>query len=690
MPLNFEQAAIQQPKIDIIGKEVPLQALEKTGDILQDRYDKSYEQYSMADEALKQMEASANEVDREEAKKLRAAYNAEMKGIVDAGDFHNMRHQTASLARNAAINYKTVAEKNASIQKELDAIAKDPRYRLDPEGARKHYLQGLKSIKFDPTTRTISDFNVGAYGAAADVDELDWSVKYGHLMKPTINKVTGAKIVGVDRFGKEITDPNQQPAMLMTKTKSGSLVTLSPEDIKLALEPAARADVNIQNRLNRDVERAGFDINTPEGQAYKEKLFQEQTLPAIGSAAGILKQDQDMSGEGIGFHNVPGDGDGGNGKKDPYDGWFVPATQTGGAPPANIPNPYYQTDAPQELIKKGILGKGKGWLWNDSITDDDVKENFNELLNSMDYGVENAKTPEQATRYKEAKQFFKDYKQLVKDFPEFSSQASEIHSRNTNILTDMKDLIGGGVENIRSLFGSKEKFDEFEKRRYEIDQRYGKFISSGFEDSDVEQTVEDYLKSDRVPVSTSTPMVSPSMMNTKAKAALAGLSSQVNPKDMNIYSRSEGFDPDKPYEFQKVSSEPFGNGTGVVFEVYQTDKDGHRQTALVEPNYQGNASLYDEFERESGIPIRMVNNFKNTRPFRNVGSKRSLGELIAENNLQGSDFGNILSSPELKDLNVVKTKNGYTIDKIVDPKTKKPMVFNSYIQGIHYITQRLR
>jgi hypothetical protein len=34
---------VYDPKIDIIGKEVPLQALEQTGKTLQDRYDKSYE-----------------------------------------------------------------------------------------------------------------------------------------------------------------------------------------------------------------------------------------------------------------------------------------------------------------------------------------------------------------------------------------------------------------------------------------------------------------------------------------------------------------------------------------------------------------------------------------------------------------------------------------------------------------------
>jgi hypothetical protein len=144
MAIDFNKQLVFDPKIEIVGNEVPLAAMEKTGAVLQDRYDKSYEQYSMADEALKQMEASANPVDREKAKELRGIYNQEMQGILEKGDFHNMRQQTASLARNAAINYKTIAEKNAKIEAGVNAIRKDPRYAIDPEGAVQDYLKNLK------------------------------------------------------------------------------------------------------------------------------------------------------------------------------------------------------------------------------------------------------------------------------------------------------------------------------------------------------------------------------------------------------------------------------------------------------------------------------------------------------------------------------------------------------------------
>ena len=145
MAINFDRQLFFDPQIDIIGKEVPLAAMEKTGAVLQDRFDKSYENYNLTQEALNQAVANANEVDKEKAQALSDLYSGELKNIAQKGDFHNMRHQTSSLARQAAINYKTIAERNQKIQGELDAIAKNPKYALDPEGAKKEYLSKLKA-----------------------------------------------------------------------------------------------------------------------------------------------------------------------------------------------------------------------------------------------------------------------------------------------------------------------------------------------------------------------------------------------------------------------------------------------------------------------------------------------------------------------------------------------------------------
>ncbi len=296
MPLNFEQAAIQQPKIDIIGKEVPLEALEKTGNILQDRYDKSYEQYSMADEALKQMESSANPIDREKAKELRAIYNTEMKGIVDQGDFHNMRHQTAGLARNAAMNYKIIADRNAEIQKGIAAIQNDPKFFRDKDKRVADYLAQQKSIGFNADTRTITDANVNAWTGVANVNDEKLGLSYGTVMKPiTIGGETGV-IKYKDAAGNMSDSPS--PGGSAWHIVNGRVTKeLKPEQIAAAVGEALRNDPELNADINQDLgyefrdgKYKGIDPNSPEGQAIRQQHINARISKAANSAGNLLRQ----------------------------------------------------------------------------------------------------------------------------------------------------------------------------------------------------------------------------------------------------------------------------------------------------------------------------------------------------------------------------------------------------------------
>jgi hypothetical protein len=271
MPLNFN-LDFAGPKIDIVTREVPIAAIEKVGDVLQDRYDKSIEQYNLADEALKQMEASANEVDKQKAKELRSYYNQEMQSMLQKGDFHNMRHQTAALARNAAQNYKMIGERNQLIQQQLDALTKDPRYRLDPEGARKDFLQTIKPININPETRTVSDFNVGAYNAAADADIADKFLKIAPTIRSTFKNSKGTNF-------KVETLPDGRK-VIVSETVGGGKEILTAKDIADNLMKYVAIDPEVQAYINRDVKRMGIDPNSDEGKLAYNKLLQERSFKA--------------------------------------------------------------------------------------------------------------------------------------------------------------------------------------------------------------------------------------------------------------------------------------------------------------------------------------------------------------------------------------------------------------------------
>lgn len=284
MPLNFN-ADFRGPKIDIVTREVPIAAIEKVGDILQDRYDKSYEQYNLADEALKNMEASANPVDQEKARELRTYYNAEMQGMLEKGDFHNMRHKTASLARNAALNYRIIGERNQEIQKNVDAIRKDPRYKLDPEGAVKDYLSSIKSVNINPETRTVSDYTIGTYGAPADVSIAEKMLQIAPTLRPKIFKGKGSS------FGSRMI--NGQKVMTI-ETEGGGYKILKPEEIASELKEYISTDAEVQTYLKRDVKRLGIDPNSEEGQLAYNKLFNERVNSAANALGKMYEINEDQ------------------------------------------------------------------------------------------------------------------------------------------------------------------------------------------------------------------------------------------------------------------------------------------------------------------------------------------------------------------------------------------------------------
>jgi hypothetical protein len=628
MAIDFNKQLVFDPKIDIVGNEVPLSAMEKTGAVLQDRYDKSYEQYSMADEALKQMEASANAVDREKAKELRNIYNQEMQGILQKGDFHNMRQQTASLARNAAINYKTIAEKNAKIQAELDAIAKNPKYILDPEGAAQDYLKNLKPISINPETKTISDFNVGTYNAPADVDEMKWAITYGAVMKPTIDKVKGTSIVSVDKFGKETNDPNQA-AMLMTKTKSGSLVELKTEDLQKALLPAAYADPNIQARLNRDVKRAGYDPNTKEGKFYKEELFNKQTLPAISAAAGLLRRDEDMGAETVAFHNIPGGDGSGNG--DPL------KTNT------YTPNDVFQDYKTQARLEFPDL-------LNSTLQNN--KKSKASLLSALDNMAQNGNA-----KAVEAKKVVKGLTELAEKYPEYADILRRSTGGKSNTIVGRIGQsildVGSHINNLINT-GAK-RSDDVILKGTELVDKYKELARTGIFDSKFEDEFE--AATQTAPFTRKLPINAVNLESDVVRTAVSKLSNDLNINKFDILEGEWQNPEDLKLTITGVSREPYGAGSGIAFELM----DSKGNTVIATPKKQAAEGIIGELNKV--LPgIKSANNYKDMIPLSYAGQQKDFADI-------GDEINNPQLTKQYKGYKLVLNEDGtYTR---ISPKGEK-------------------
>ena len=163
MAINWNQAEYVSPKVQITPEQLPIEAGVKVGTVLQDRYDKSYENYTKAGEALRQMLNDAHDIDKPAVKQIYDEYQNKLKDISESGDFHNMRWQTLNLATEAADNYRSIAERNKAVQAQEELISKDPRWSLKREEALADFRKGLSSVSYNPETRSFSGLNVSPY-----------------------------------------------------------------------------------------------------------------------------------------------------------------------------------------------------------------------------------------------------------------------------------------------------------------------------------------------------------------------------------------------------------------------------------------------------------------------------------------------------------------------------------------------
>jgi hypothetical protein len=664
MAIDFNKQLVFDPKIDIVGNEVPLAAMEKTGTVLQDRYDKAYEQYSIADEALKQMEASANAVDRERAKELRSLYNQEMQGILEKGDFHNMRHQVSGLARNAAANYKIIAERNQKIQSDLDALAKDPRYRLDPEGAKKEYLSKIGAVNINPETRTISDFTVTPYNAAADYETADKLLQIAPTLRAKLLKGKGSY------FGTRTLPTGEKVNTI--ETQGGGYRILDNKEIENELKSYIVTDPAFQAYIKRDVGRMGLDPNSDEGKLAYNQLVNERTADTSKALGKMYEIDENMNQNTF---TVVSESDGtGKGKKKSLDSLLVPSTETSGTTEDVSPN---QPNFPQKLVREGILGnnKNKYHMLLDPL--DDKISYYNEQLQKAKTKAEKDKINSDIAYYKSAKDMFKNYNQLIKDFPEYKSSLAQVQSNEIGYgLQNLFDSAIGAGEQFLGFLGNSKRADEFKSKLNSLENNYRAFINKGLVDSDIEQTIQEYHSNQKnKPVSTSIKMISPGIGDKDLQAAFDYMGKVFNNTNVEVFKKSEKFDPEKPFEFRKVAREPRGNGTGILWEVQQKDSDGKIQTALVEPNYQGQADLLENVQSEiyktTGKDLDLVtaNRFKNVKPFSRVNEERTVQEIFNE-----AELGDV--DPKYSDIKIKKVATGYII-----PGSN--VLFDSYLEAIN-------
>ena len=287
MAINWNQAEYVSPKVQITPEQLPIEAGVKVGTVLQDRYDKSYENYTKAGEALRQMLNDAHDIDKPAVKQIYDEYQNKLKDISESGDFHNMRWQTLNLATEAADNYRSIAERNKAIQAQEELISKDPRWSLKREEALADFRKGLSSVSYNPETRSFSGLNVSPYNAAADVDKNKFYSSYGKLIEPIVTSIKNREVIPMGENGEEL--PTSQAAnapYFITRTTQGGKKVITHDMLFGRLKGIALADDNIKAEMERDARREGITT---------DEVFRKYHIPSIEAVSNLLKQSQTQS-----------------------------------------------------------------------------------------------------------------------------------------------------------------------------------------------------------------------------------------------------------------------------------------------------------------------------------------------------------------------------------------------------------
>lgn len=278
MAINWNQAEFVAPKLQIVPEQLPVEAGVKVGTVLQDRFDKSYENLTKAEEALRQMQNQASSVDKEIAGQIYNQYSEQLKNI-DKSDLHNARWKTLKLAQEAANNYMSIAERNKQIQAQEEMISKDPRYALKREAALEDFRKGLSPISWDTQTKSFSNLAVSPYAAAADVDKVKYYSTYGKLMEPIVKSIKNKTVIPVDEDGNETT--LEKAPYFKTVNTQGQVSILPASQLFKTLKDVGMSDDNVRAELQRDARRTGKSI---------DQLFEEEHIPALKAVSKLLAQ----------------------------------------------------------------------------------------------------------------------------------------------------------------------------------------------------------------------------------------------------------------------------------------------------------------------------------------------------------------------------------------------------------------
>ena len=313
--MDFNTQLYHSPKIDIIGKEVPLAAMEKTGDILQGRYDVAEDMETKTAALTKKLASSSNAADRETAAKIMEHYGNRMKARAERGDLQNMGSQTKQDAMDAAGLYEGLTNRNKELIKYAEDI--DTKSGITDINRRAYekgkWLKSQSQTAFNPETGVLEGVGVSAPNLYKDVDMAKFTDSYGQgIIANIVGKTT--KNEKVFQKGEKLPNGQVAPGITVYDIETGRQRSgVTGARVREVVEGYAKGSPEVSAYLSGVEDyyenSLGLSKEQAQQQAYND-VVEKAVQPAIAKYTHSTTMDTDGQGINVGASNYFGAGAG--------------------------------------------------------------------------------------------------------------------------------------------------------------------------------------------------------------------------------------------------------------------------------------------------------------------------------------------------------------------------------------------
>lgn len=258
---EFNKQLFFDPKIDIVGKEVPLAALEKTGNVLQERYDKAMDNETKIGAVAKKLKASSNSVDHEVANQILKTYQDKLATRAKNGKYFDMVWQTQQDALDVAGMYEGLSNRNKTISEYEKMIDLNPKIN-DPkvkEYLKNQFKQNVKASQFDTENNILQGLDVNAPNIVNDFDYGKWAMENAGQWKPDTFGGKNVKTIST-KAGDKLPDGTISGGGLYKVIGNHVTEKVSKQEIMQGLSKMAQEHPELQATLKRDMEVYGPEV----------------------------------------------------------------------------------------------------------------------------------------------------------------------------------------------------------------------------------------------------------------------------------------------------------------------------------------------------------------------------------------------------------------------------------------------